>query len=76
MQLPGLVTTISIVSGIVLAFPMAFIGVQFLQQGRLVMGIAFIGLAAALLVLPEFIIRRLPRPWTVLRRKFSRSKDE
>lgn len=75
MQLPGLLTTISIVSGMVLAFPMALIGWQFLGQGRTLMGISFIGLGVALLFLPEYVIRRVPRPWAGLKRRFSRSEE-
>ncbi len=64
MKLPGLMGTISLATGLVLALPMGIIGVEFLAQGRVGLGLVFLGLGAALLFLPEYVWNRLPRPWT------------
>lgn len=66
MKRPGLLGTISLVSGLVLAIPMAIIGLEFLGRGQRLLGVAFLGLAVAMLFLPEFVMRRLPRPWAAL----------
>ncbi len=71
MKVPGLVGTISAVAGLVLAIPMALVGVEFIAGGRVVFGLAFLGLAGALLFLPEYVRKRLPRPWHVLTRRGS-----
>ena len=72
MNRPGIVRSISILAGFVLAAPMAIIGFEFLTQGRTAFGTAFILLAVLLLFLPEFVISRLPRPRQVIRKRLGR----
>lgn len=72
MKLPGLGQTISLLGGFVLAAPMAIVGFEFLAQGRSAMGIAFLGLALALLFLPEYVMSQLPRPRSIVRERLSR----
>ena len=72
MQRPGLLGTISIVGGLLLAIPMAIIGIEFLAQGEQLLGFVFLGLASVVLLLPEFVIRRLPKPWTRVKERFGR----
>ena len=67
MKLSGLTRMISILAGFVLAVPMAIIGFEFLSQGRPAFGVAFLGLAFALLFLPEYLISQIPRPREVVR---------
>ena len=75
MKVPGLLGTISIVAGLVLAIPMGIIGFEFLSRGEPVLGVAFLGLAVAVLFLPEFVIRRLPRPRKAIRRRIGRLRS-
>lgn len=69
MQLPGLLGTLSLVSGLILAIPMAVIGVELVVRDRPFLGIAFLGLAVAMLVLPEFVLRRVIRSLSGLRQR-------
>lgn len=71
MLRPGFVGTISLLSGLVLAVPMGVVGFEFLRLGRPVMGLAFLGLAVALVWLPEFVRHRLPRPLQGLRQRIA-----
>lgn len=72
MKLPGLMRMISMVSGLVLAIPMAIIGFEFLAQGRTAFGIGFLFLALALLFLPEYVLSQLPRPRAALNKRIAR----
>lgn len=72
MNRPGLLRTVSIVAGLVLAIPMAVIGFEFLAQDRLVLGVGFLALAVLFVYLPEYILQQLPRPRTILLGRFDR----
>lgn len=78
MKRPGLIGTISLVASLALAVPMAIIGFEFLAQGRTVFGIGFLGLAVAMLFLPEYVARQLPRPRARVKERWRsfRGKDE
>ena len=76
MKRPGVLGTVSLVSGVLLAIPMAIIGFELLVRDRPVLGVAFLGLAIAMLVLPEYVLRRLPRPRAALRARLPWSRRE
>lgn len=76
MKRPGLLGTISLVGGLLLAIPMGIIGFELVARDQPVVGVVFLGLAIAMLVLPEFVMRRLPRPRDALRRRIGRFRDE
>ncbi|MFC6904860.1 DUF7533 family protein [Halalkalicoccus tibetensis] len=65
MKLPGILTMIQMGSGLVFAIPLGLIGFEFLVAGRTVFGATFLFLAAAMLFLPEYVMRRVggPRDW-------------
>ena len=63
----GMIGMLSIVSGLLLAIPMAIVGFEFLAQGRPVFGIVFLGLAFGLVWLPEYVLKQLPGPRAWLR---------
>ncbi|MCH7661741.1 MAG: hypothetical protein IH933_14575 [Euryarchaeota archaeon] len=67
MKLPGLLSMIQMGSGLIFAIPLGLVGFEFLTTGRTVFGITFLGLAAAMLFLPEYIVRRIvtPRDWVL-----------
>lgn len=76
MKLPGLTRMISMLSGLVLAVPMAIIGFEFMSQGRTTFGVAFLALGVALLFLPEFIMSQLPRPRAVIKKRLGRFRRD
>ena len=65
-------------SGLVLAIPLAIIAIEFLTQGRQLLGGAFLMLAIAMFLLPEYLTRRVgsPRSWITSRfgKSLGRSK--
>ncbi|MEM4780311.1 MAG: hypothetical protein QXG03_01905 [Halalkalicoccus sp.] len=65
MKLPGLLSMIQMGSGLIFAIPLGIIGFEFLTSGRPVFGAGFLLVAAAMLFLPEYIVRRVgsPRDW-------------
>lgn len=69
MKMPGLFGMIQLGSGLVFAIPLGIIGVEFLRMGRLAFGVAFVVLAAVMVVLPEYVSRRVggPRDWIARR---------
>lgn len=76
MRRPGVLRTLSILSGFVLAVPMAIVGFEFLTQGRTAFGVAFLVLALALLFLPEYLLSQIPGPREYIRSRLSRSEEE
>jgi len=77
MDSPGLLALIQLASGLVFAIPLAIIGVEFLGGGQPLLGLGFLSLAAVMLVLPEYLTRKVggPRDW-IRRRLPSRSREE
>lgn len=75
MKLPGLFGLIQLGSGLVFAIPLAIIGVEFLGGGRAGLGIGFLAVAAVMVVLPEYLSRRVggPRDW--VRRRLPWRRD-
>jgi hypothetical protein len=67
MKLPGILSMIQMGSGLVFAIPLGLIGFEFLTAGRTVFGVGFLLVAAAMLLLPEYIVRRVgnPRDWVL-----------
>jgi hypothetical protein len=51
----GIIGTLQLVGTVVLAAPLAILGVQFLLSDRLLMGGLFVGLAVAMLLLEEYL---------------------
>lgn len=67
MKLPGILSMIQMGSGLIFAIPLGLIGFEFLAMGRPVFGVGFLVIAAAMLFLPEYIVRRVgsPRDWVL-----------
>lgn len=67
MKLPGVLSMIQMGSGLVFAIPLGLIGFEFLAMGRTVFGIGFLAIATAMLLLPEYIARKVgsPREWVL-----------
>lgn len=67
MKLPGLLSMIQMGSGLIFAIPLGLVGFEFLAMGRPVFGITFLGIAAAMLFLPEYLARQIgsPRDWVL-----------
>lgn len=55
----GLLNDLWWLSGFVLAAPLAIVAVEFLGNGNLPMGIAFLVVAGLVLLLPEYVKRRM-----------------
>jgi len=54
MRAPGLVGTVQLAVVLVFALPVGLFGLQWVLDGR-PLGLAFLGLAAAMLALPHFL---------------------
>ena len=76
MQFPGLIDMIWWASGFVLGVPMAIIGFEFLARERPVFGVVFLALAVAVVFLPEYVRRQLPRPRTIINRRLPWGKND
>lgn len=65
MKLPGILSMVQMGSGLVFALPLGLIGFEFLTAGRTVFGVGFLFLAVTMLLLPEYVMRRIgsPRDW-------------
>lgn len=65
MKLPGILTMIQMGSGLIFAIPLGLVGFEFLTTGRPLFGVTFLFLAAAMLFLPEYVMRQIggPRDW-------------
>lgn len=72
---PGLFGLVQLAGGLVLAIPLAIIGVEFLQQGRSILGIGFLAIAVAMLLLPEYIVRRIGTPRDWIRRRLRAARN-
>lgn len=74
MKLPGIIDMIQLGSGLIFAIPLGIIGVEFLARGRPVFGAGFLLVAAAMLLLPEYVARQVgsPRDWLLGRLPFRR----
>ncbi|ADJ16085.1 DUF7533 family protein [Halalkalicoccus jeotgali] len=74
MKLPGILSMIQLGSGLIFAIPLGIIGIEFLTNGRPVFGAGFLLVAAAMLLLPEYVARRVgsPREWVLGRLPFRR----
>ena len=55
----NLFDTIKLVASLVFAIPPAIVGFDFFVTGEPLLGIVFLGLAALMLLLPEYIERKL-----------------
>ena len=73
---PGLFDLIQFASGLVLAIPMAIIGLERIGMGDVYFGAAFLLLSVILLFLPEYVTRRIgtPRDWIRRRLPFRGEK--
>lgn len=67
MKLPGLLSMIQMGSGLIFALPLGLVGFEFLAMGRTAFGIGFLVIAAAMLFVPEYVVRRAgsPRDWVL-----------
>ncbi|MDL5361803.1 hypothetical protein [Halalkalicoccus sp. NIPERK01] len=74
MKLPGIIDMIQLGSGLIFAIPLGLVGFEFLAMGRTVFGVAFLVIAAAMLLLPEYVARQVgsPREWLLGRLPFRR----
>ena len=76
MRLPGLIDTLWWASGFAMGVPMAIIGFELLARDRPVFGAAFLGLAIAVVFLPEYVRRQLPSPRAAVRRRLPWHRDQ
>lgn len=56
---PGLLDTVGWMVSLAFAVPLAIVGVEFLRGSQPLLGGAFLALAALMLLLPEYIQRRI-----------------
>lgn len=68
----GIIGTLQLVGTVVLAAPLAILGVQFLLTDRLLMGGLFVGLAVAMLLLEEYLTTPQDLPAIVAERAAGR----
>ena len=76
MKLPGIFAMAQLGAGLVLAIPVAIVGVEFLRAGSTALGGAFLIVAALLVALPEYVSRRLPRPRKMVKKRLGRLRRE
>lgn len=69
MKFPGIVGMVSLAATLALAIPVAIIGFEFLSRGEHLLGGGFIAISLAMLLLPEYVSRKLPRPRETVKRK-------
>lgn len=76
MSLPGPFGPLSLVLSLVLAGPPAIMGVLALARGDVAIGAIFLGLAVLMVVLPEYILRRIPGPTEMIKRRLPWRRSE
>ena len=76
MKLPGPVRWLSLVLSVVLAGAPAIMGVLALTDGALAVGAVYLGVAALMAILPEYVLRRVPGPIEAIKRRLPWSSGD
>ena len=72
----GIIATLQLLVTLAFAAPLALLGVQFLVSERFLMGSVFLGIAAAMVLLQEFLTTPQDIPTKVIERVTGRVVDD